>query len=96
MKMKGKNLFIMFLIMTAIALSACTQTNPVENIDDVSILETEDSIDDIAADIGIEETDSKLVDLGNLDESNVESIEDAADIIGIEVDDSLIEFGELI
>ena len=95
--MRRINLVFGFLIVLAFVLSACS-SNKVDNINDVNILESEDgSIEDIAVDNGMEEVDSNLVDLGELDEPIVGTLQDTATNLGIEeVNNSLIEFGELI
>ena len=95
--MRRINLVFGFLIVLAFVLSACS-SNKVDNINDVNILESEDgSIEDIAVDNGMEEVDSNLVDLGELDEPIAETLQDTATNLGIEeVNNSLIEFGELI
>lgn len=96
--MRRISLILGFLIVMAFALSACSSNNNVDNINDVNILESgDDSIEDIAIDNGMDEVDSDLIDLGNLDEPIAGSVQDTATNLGIEeVDNDLIEFGELI
>lgn len=96
--MRRISLVLGFLIVLAFALSACSSNNNVDNINDVNILESEDdSIKDIAVNNGMEEVDSDLIDLGELDVPVAGSVQDTATNLGIEeVDNNLIEFGELI
>ena len=96
--MRRINLVFGFLIVLAFVLSACSSNNNVDNIDDVNILESEDgSIEGLAVDNGMENVDSDLIDLGELDEPIAGTIQDTATNLGIEeANNNLIEFGELI
>ena len=96
--MRRISLIFSFLIVLAFVLSACSSNNNVDTINDVNILESEDgSIEDIAIDNGMDEVDSDLIDLGELDEPVAGSVQDTATNLGIEeANNNLIEFGELI
>lgn len=87
-------LVIGIIIISAILITGCSS---VKEVDDVTIIENPDSIGKIATDTGFDKIDAELINLGDLDETSEESMEETVNELNIEeVNSDLIEFGELI